>query len=44
MQIGGASDTVTVQADQMPLLKTDRADVSTTFSAAGSAGSPDRRS
>jgi hypothetical protein len=33
MEIGGATDTVTVQADELPLLKTDRADVSTTFGA-----------
>ncbi len=32
MQVGNATETVEVNADQVPLLKTDRADVSTTFS------------
>ncbi|WP_044933719.1 TonB-dependent receptor [Pseudacidobacterium ailaaui] len=31
LQIGGASQTVTVNADAIPVLKTDRADVSTEF-------------
>ncbi len=32
LEVGSASETVDVPADQVPLLKTDRADVSTTFS------------
>src|SRR5579885_3596921 len=31
LQVGGASQTVTVNADAIPVLKTDRADVSTEF-------------
>jgi outer membrane receptor protein involved in Fe transport len=31
MKVGGESETVTVNADAIPILKTDRADVSTTF-------------
>jgi outer membrane receptor protein involved in Fe transport len=31
MKVGGESETVTVNADAIPVLKTDRADVSTTF-------------
>jgi len=31
LQVGGAAETVTVSAEEVPLLKTDRADVSTTF-------------
>ncbi len=33
MQVGGSDQTVEVAADQVPQLKTDRADVSTTFNA-----------
>ncbi len=33
MEVGSTGETVNVNADQVPLLKTDRADVSTTFSA-----------
>ena len=33
MQIGGSDQTIEVSADQVPQLKTDRADVATTFSA-----------
>lgn len=32
LEVGTAGETVTVNADQVPLLKTDRADVATTFS------------
>ncbi len=34
MQTGGAGETITVSADSIPQLKTDRADVATNFSAA----------
>jgi len=32
LQVGGAQETLTVSAEEMPLIKTDRADVATTFS------------
>ena len=39
MQTGGASETVNVNADAIPQLKTDRADVATTFDSKESCGS-----